>query len=311
MTTAAERAGLGELRDIHEVVPSPLNPRKTINHEKLQELATSIEQKGIIEPLIVRQRAGLGQLEIVAGARRYLAAKIAKLTQLPVIIRTLSDVEVLELMAIENGQRDDLHPLEEADGYAALMKADPAYTPKAIAAKIGKSERYVHQRLQLARLEPEIKKAFLANHLTAGHADLMSRLTADDQRAALKQCFHNLFGEDKERGSISVRSLNQWIEENVRLALTKGDLQTELFPDVAKLVETPEAVTKILQLAGSYLPDAAFKGEFAGVLRYNAWREIEGKAGRCPHTQRAVVIIGRCRGHIVDVCTAKTTCKKH
>jgi ParB family chromosome partitioning protein len=93
---------------------------------------------------------------------------MAKHDLVPVIIRHLSDVEVLELMAIENSQRDDLHPLEEADGFKALMKADPSYTPKAIAAKIGKSERYVHQRLQLARLEPTVKTAFLNDTIQAG-----------------------------------------------------------------------------------------------------------------------------------------------
>lgn len=306
---AEEIERLGEIRHITELVPSPLNPRQFVDQAKLEELAASIRSKGIIEPLIVRSRAGLWQLEIVAGERRYRAAKLAKLDRLPVIVRTLSDLEVLELMAIENSQRDDLHPLEEANGYAALMKADGAYTPKAIAAKIGKSERYVHQRLQLARLEPDVKKSFLANHITAGHADLMSRLTPPDQKPALKACFDNLFGEDQERGCISVRALNTWIERNIRLNLTTEDPQTELFPEVAKALEKPEDAATILQVAGHYLSDQ--DAQALKVLGSNSYKSIGGKKDRCPYARRAFVVIGSGRGRLIEVCTAHADCKKH
>jgi ParB/RepB/Spo0J family partition protein len=305
MTTAADIHTLGEVRDIHDIVPSPLNPRRSFNPERLKELAASIESKGVIEPLIVRSRPGLGQLEIVAGERRYRAAKSVGVKELPVIIRTLTDVEVLELIAIENLQRDDLHPLEEADGYAALMKADRAYTPKAIAAKIGKSERYVQQRLQLATLEPEVKTHFLENHITAGHADLISRLAPADQKRAIKRCFENLYGEDKERGSISVRELNRWIDENIRLTLTPGNRQIELLPDVAKVIETPDAVTKILQVSTSYT------NQVAGVVPRREFKELQGKKDRCAHAERAVIVIGDGRGRLIDVCRAKTDCVTH
>lgn len=308
--TPKTATALGELVDLHDLVPSPLNPRKSFDEVKLKELAASISSKGIIEPLVVRSRAGLGQLEIVAGERRYRAAKLAGLTELPVIIRTLSDLEVLELIAVENSQRDDLHPLEEADGFAALMKADHAYTPKAIAAKIGKSERYVQQRLSLARLVPDVQKAFLANTITAGHADLMARLSPDDQKAALKQCFHNLFGEDQERGCISVRALNRWIDENIRLRLTPDDPHLELFPELAKTVADPKAVATLVQVLAGYVADPVLK-KFPDALPYDAYRQLEGKADRCPHLQRAVVVLGRGRGSFLDICAAKTTCQKH
>jgi ParB family chromosome partitioning protein len=196
----------------------------------------------------VRSRAGLGQLEIVAGERRYRAAKLAGHDVVPVIIRTLSDVEVLELMAIENSQRDDLHPLEEAAGYEALMKADRAYTPEAIAAKIGKSKRYVQQRLQLSRLDPSVKKAFFDDRITAGHADLLSRLTPEDQKAGLKACFDHLFGEDADRGCISVRKLDTWIENNIRIELSTDDPQTAFLPELASSLATLDTA-KILQVA--------------------------------------------------------------
>ena len=310
MTTHTTTA-LGELRGIHEFVPSPLNPRKHFDKAKLEELAASIRVKGIIEPLVGRLipgRGGEDRIEIVAGERRYRAAKIAELELIPIIIRELTDLEVLELMAIENGQRDDLHPLEEADGFLALMKLDPAYTPKAIAAKIGKSERYVQQRLQLGRLQPEVKTSFLEDHLTAGHADLMTRLGADDQRAALKACFHNLFGEDKERGCISVRKLNEWITHNVRMRLSKDDPQTELFPGLKNTLERAEAAT-LIEIAGSYVPDKVAKE--LKLLNATEYRRIQDKRDKCNHQQRAFVAIGDGRGHLIEICTAKTECKVH
>jgi len=305
MTATATATALGELRPILELVPSPLNPRKTFDKAKLEELAASITSKGIIEPLVVRERPGLAQLEIVAGERRYRAAKLAKHDVVPVIIRHLTDVEVLELMAIENSQRDDLHPLEEAEGFEALMKADRSYTPKAIAAKIGKSERYVQQRLQLGRLEASVKKSFLANEITAGHADLISRLKPEDQARALKACFHNLFGDDRENGCISVRALNQWIAEHVRLELTKQNPELATFPELAKLVETPEAPATVLQV------HQRWGEEIKGVLGPRAFKVIEGKKDRCTHAQRAVMVLGNDRGKLVDVCTARTECKTH
>lgn len=304
-TAAADIQTLGEVRDIHDIVPSPLNPRHTFDPERLKELAASIEQKGVIEPLIVRTRPGFGQLEIVAGERRYRAAKSVGLKQLPVIIRTLTDVEVLELMAIENLQRDDLHPLEEADGYAALMKADRAYTPKAIAAKIGKSERYVQQRLQLATLQPEVKKAFLANHLTAGHADLISRLKPEDQKAALKACFANLYGEDKENGSISVRSLNEWIQNHIRLQLDHANPELQHLPEVGQLIAETEKPETLLQVHRNW------GQQVKGALEPRAYKVVDGKKDRCPQTERAVVVQGDDRGTIIEICRQRTTCKKH
>lgn len=306
MTVATAPIALGEFRALVDVVPSPLNPRRNFDKTRLDELAESVKSKGVLQALIVRDRAGLAQLEIVDGERRYRAAKLAGLKEIPVVIRHLTDVEVLELMAIANSQRDDLHPLEEADNFKALMKADRAYTPKAIGAKIGKSERYVQQRLQLTRLEADVQKRFLANEITAGHADLLSRLTPEDQLAGLKICFHHLFGDDQERGCISVRTLNTWIDGNIRLQLTKEDPQTEFFPELEKVVD--EGAT-ILQVAGSYLPEAVTKK--LGAIAMSDYKRVDGKKDRCPVTKRAVIVIGTGRGTFVEICTAKTACKKH
>jgi ParB/RepB/Spo0J family partition protein len=138
-STAAAPTALGELRPLLELVPSPLNPRKHFDKQKLEELAASIKSKGIIEPLIVRERPASASSRLSPASAGTARRRSPSTISCPSSSGTLSDVEVLELMAIENSQRDDLHPLEEADGFKALMKADPSYTPKAIAAKIGKS----------------------------------------------------------------------------------------------------------------------------------------------------------------------------
>lgn len=315
MTQSTESTALGELRSILELVPSPLNPRKHFDKQKLEELAASIASKGIIEPLVVRRTEEADTFEIVAGERRYRAAKLAAQDLVPVIIRTLTDVEVLELMAIENSQRDDLHPLEEADGYRALMKADRSYTPEAIAAKIGKSKRYVQQRLALGRLEPAVKTAFFADEIQAGHADLISRLKADDQAAALKACFHTVFSHDDDKDEdvrvcVSVRELDRWIENNVRIEISADDPQTAFLPELADVVATPEAAT-ILQVASGYLPESLKKQILGTALPSEAYRRVQGKKDRCPHAQRAVIVIGDGRGKFLEVCTAKAECKTH
>jgi ParB/RepB/Spo0J family partition protein len=311
MATAMPRT-LGEIIDLSEAIPSKLNPRTLYDDVKLAELAASIKAQGILEPLIVRPARVGTKFEIVAGERRYRAAKLAGVTELPVIVRTLTDVQVLELMAIENLQRDDLHPLDEARGYQALQHADPAtYTAKAIGAKIGKSERYVQQRLSLVKLAPAVSKAFFDHAISAGHADLLVRLKPADQVLALKAATENLYGEDADRGCKSVRALGHWIDNSVRLPLSTADPQTAELPDLAKAIATPEAAATILQVASGFIPPAARTGDAKGVLSTEAYKQIVGKKDRCTHAQRAVIVLGQGRGTVLDVCTAKTECKTH
>ena len=126
---------------IDKLEPSKTNPRKRFDKNKLKELAISIDTQGVLQPLLVRQVSlfkDTGRYEIISGERRYRAAKIAGLEVLPCFIRNLSNMQVLHAQVIENLQRDDLHPLEEAEGYERLIK-DHARTADDIAAEIGKS----------------------------------------------------------------------------------------------------------------------------------------------------------------------------
>jgi ParB/RepB/Spo0J family partition protein len=247
--------------------------------------------------------------EIVAGERRFRAAKRAGLTHVPAVVRQLTDLQVLEAQLIENGQRDDIHPIEAADTFAALQKLDGSCNAKVIATKIGKSERYVQNVLHYAVLVPKAKQAFLEDHINAGHADLIARLKPADQERALKACFDNLYGDDEERGAISVRSLDRWIKENVRLDPVADAPQ---LPELQKLVDAKKgdaaaALSTILQVSGSYSVTPATKG----LMGPNDYRVVQGKKDVCGHMRRALLVIGDDRGKLIDICTARTSCKVH
>ena len=128
--------------------PNPNNPRKTFREEELEDLARSIREKGLLQPLVVRQRDD-GEYEIVAGERRWRASQRAGLHELPVLIRELSDGETLEIALIENIQRSDLNPLEEARAYGQLLEQF-SYTQQQLADSVGKSRSHIANTIRLA-----------------------------------------------------------------------------------------------------------------------------------------------------------------
>jgi ParB family chromosome partitioning protein len=157
-------------------------PRRNFDEEVLHELADSIEKNGIMQPIIVR-KAG-DKYEIIAGERRWRAAKLAKLSEVPVIIRSVSDAQALELALIENIQRADLNPLEEAAGYQRLMD-EFKYTQEKLASIVGKSRSHVANLLRLLELPDAIKKLVDKGKLTMGHARAL--LTAKSPETLAKQ----------------------------------------------------------------------------------------------------------------------------
>jgi ParB family chromosome partitioning protein len=160
--------------------PNPNNPRKTFREEELEELSRSIREKGLLQPLVVRQR-GDGEYEIVAGERRWRASQRAGLHELPVLIRELSDGETLEIALIENIQRADLNPLEEARAYGQLLEQF-SYTQQQLADSVGKSRSHIANTIRLLNL-PESVRAYIEDgKLTAGHA---RTLVATDSPAEL------------------------------------------------------------------------------------------------------------------------------
>jgi ParB family chromosome partitioning protein len=176
------RSALREV-PIETVRTNNLNPRKHFNEEELEDLARSISEKGILQPVVVRPAADAETYQIVAGERRWRAAQRAGLHTIPVLVRELSDKEVLEIAIIENVQRADLNPVEEAMGYQQLIDSFE-YTQQQLAESIGKSRSHIANTLRLMTLPRPVLDRLQKGELTAGHA---RALIATDDPVGLSQ----------------------------------------------------------------------------------------------------------------------------
>ncbi len=205
---------------IHE---SATNPRRTFDDCKLGELAESIRTNGLIQPITVRPQ-GQG-FEIVAGARRFRAAQLAELFSLPARIVDIGDAQALEWMLVENSQRLDVHPYEEAQGFQRLLDM-PGYDVATLVEKSGKSPAHVYARLSLLQLVPSIAEAFSAERITASHANLLARLPHEAQAAAYEQCWRKDW-QDKEPHLLPAKHLSAWIQTNLYLSLTEAPFSKE------------------------------------------------------------------------------------
>jgi len=163
---------------VEKIEPNPDQPRRDFSPEALEELAASIREKGVIQPLLVRPHPRKpGSYEIIAGERRWRAAQMAQVHELPVVVRELDDTEVLEVAIIENIQRADLNPLEEALGYRQLMERF-GHTQEKVAEALSKSRSHIANLLRLLQLPDEVQGMLREGRLTAGHARAM--ITAPD-----------------------------------------------------------------------------------------------------------------------------------
>ena len=175
---------------LQKIEPNPLQPRKTFNQEELDSLADSIRMHGIIQPLTVR-RLPSGFYQIIAGERRWRAARLAGLTDVPVVVIEADDKKAMELALIENLQRADLNPIEEAEGYQQLI-SQYGMTQEQAAERVGKSRPAVANALRLLSLGPEILKLVEAGTISAGHARALLVLKTDGERMAVAQKVQNL-----------------------------------------------------------------------------------------------------------------------
>ena len=183
-TEVAEKSAY-QLLPIYKVEPNPDQPRRDFDEEELQALADSIGEHGIIQPLTVRQM-GSGYYQIIAGERRWRAARIAGLSEVPVVIIEADDKKAMELALIENLQRQDLNPVEEALGYKSLME-DYGLTQEDAAKRVGKSRPAVANALRLLGLAPEVLEKVRAGELTAGHARAVLVLKTEKKQIAAAQ----------------------------------------------------------------------------------------------------------------------------
>jgi len=167
---------------IEEVQPNPFQPRKAFSDEQLQELVDSIREKGILQPLLVRRKSD--GYELIAGERRWRAAQRAGLREIPILVRDVSDSEMLELSLIENIQRENLNPIEEAEAYKRLMEQFHL-TQEEISKKVGKDRTTIANMVRLLRLPPEIKLSLAEGKITMGHARAFLSLDGVDKQKLL------------------------------------------------------------------------------------------------------------------------------
>ena len=226
-----------------KLIESSTNPRQAFDEERLEELAESIRSKGILSPLVVRPVNG--HFEIVAGARRYRAAQRAGLKEIPVRIGAFSDAEALEIQIIENIQRADVHPFEEAQGFRALLNREGAgYTIEKIAVKTGKAASFIAKRLKLLDLTQPAADALVVGHISVEHALLIAKLAPEIQDKALAHCFDGYFAaNDAERSLVPASRLQAWIEQNVYLSLKSVPFSKDdetLLPEAGSCANCPK-----------------------------------------------------------------------
>jgi len=182
---AADNATGGQRRlPVEFLIANRANPRRDFDSDQLDELTSSIREKGVMQPLLVRPTTDPNQFEIIAGERRWRAAQRAGLHDVPVVVREVDDKEALELAIIENVQRVDLNPLEEAQGYEQLIEQF-SYTQQDLAQVIGKSRSHVANTLRLLKLPREVRDMVTNGLLTAGHARTL--ITAEDPAAIARE----------------------------------------------------------------------------------------------------------------------------
>ena len=212
---------------LDQIQPSRVNPRRRKDEKALAELTANIKTHGVLQPILVRPLNGDGY-QIVCGERRFEASRTAQKKTIPARVVHLSDAEALELAVIENVQREDVHELDEARGYVALMRQNPElYTVETLSAKIGRSPKYIFGRIKLAELTPNLQAAFYEGKLTVGHANEIARLEPKYQELALQECFPGhrtakAILKDKDPRPISVRELRDWIQREIHLSLAQA-----------------------------------------------------------------------------------------
>jgi ParB family chromosome partitioning protein len=221
----------GEARATHKLPvaflrPNRFQPRKTFAAEDLHDLTESIREKGILQPILVRP-LGADSYEIVAGERRWRAAQLAKLHDVPVVVREMSDAESLELAIVENVQRADLNAIEEAAAYHELMDRF-GYTQDRIAKEVGKSRSHVANTLRLLRLPESIKAMLRDGRLTAGHARTL--LGADDPEARAREIVEGAMNvrEAEQRSKAKPGNRGGKVSEDVNVKAIESNISSLL-----------------------------------------------------------------------------------
>ncbi len=324
---------------IDQLFESKTNPRKTFDQKKLEELAESIRSSGLIQPIVVRPKDNA--FEIVAGARRFRAGQLAEEFSLPARIKELTDAQALEWQLVENSQREDVHPYEEAQGFQSLLDL-PGYDVAALVEKSGKSASHIYARLSLLQLIPAVAEAFQQERITASHAALIARLPQEHQADAFDNCWRKDW-QDKEAHLLPAKHLSAWIQTNLYLNLAdapfdredpslnltagacvtcprRSGFNTSLFADVQgdQCLDAPcfqGKVTAHINREIAARPELvtietawrAPKEQHPGALQKQQYRELDipdnpDAEPPCSHTKSALIVFGKHAGRTLTVC---------
>ena len=246
---------------LSQIRANQYQPRTSFDQKKLEELAESIKKHGVIQPVLVR-KDGKG-FELVAGERRFRAAKLAKLKKIPVVVSNISDVQSLEIAILENIQREDLNPLEVAKGYQRL-KDEFGYTQEAVAKSVGKPRSSVANSLRLLTLSPKIQDEIDKGAISEGHAKVL--LSVDGVKA--EQLLMRIISEN-----LSVRDLEKQITENPSQTSKKEKKsRDELNLESALSSRIGSKVT---------IEDKDGKGKM--VIKYYSYEELDGIIEKISH----------------------------
>ncbi len=227
-----------QLIEVGKISPNAAQPRKIFNEEAIDELANSIKEKGILQPIIVKKKKE-GNYEIICGERRFRAATKCGLAQVPAIIKDVADEDLLEWAIIENIQREDLNPIEEAEAYQRLAE-ERAISQDEVAQKVGKNRTTVTNTLRLLRLPQDVKLYLIDGRLSAGHARaLLGLLTPEHQRQMAKRIVEE---------NLSVRQVEAIVNRSIahkRKAKTARYLNAEIVDLETRLTRLLGAQTRI------------------------------------------------------------------
>lgn len=222
--------------NINEITPNKEQPRKTFDETALEELADSIRQHGVLQPLLVRPLTS-GGYQLVAGERRWRASRLAELKEVPVIIKELSDTEAMEIAIIENLQREDLNPIEEAEGLQALIDKC-GYTQEQLATSVGKSRPAITNALRLLKLPEEVREMAKDGTISAGHA---RALLAFDNQPMMIECANQIVSK-----KLTVRDVEKMAKRPATSSTkTKTAKRRDSFYDEVELSLTEALGTKV------------------------------------------------------------------
>lgn len=242
---------------ISEIEPNRSQPRKDFDENSLSDLAQSISQHGLLQPLLVRPLP-IGGYQIVAGERRYRACRMAGLTEVPVTIRELSDTETMELALIENLQREDLSPIEEALGYKALID-EHGFSQEEVATSVGKSRPVIANSLRILKLPDSVLEYVKQDKISAGHARALLMLDNEEDMLELAQLIY--------KKDLSVRQAEKLAKKKPEV---EEDTQPERKPSFYSMVEL--ALNESL---GRKIKVNKNKGKQGGVLQIEFYSDEE------------------------------------